>query len=261
MSFKLIAEIWRLDLTPTQQHVLMAMADFADDDGRNCFPSHKRLAWMTGYSTKTIANMINGFIASGLIIVLRLGTNKKPPRYQICLDCGTIKAPYCGETDDSRGERLSPQDDSRGEPDSPPDALGRTSFASGGERLSTWGERRSPDPIINLSTNQPGKNGNGLFPEKEQEKETAAETAQTWATCVQELGIGHRMMGESLQGSELLPPASTREGKPLYRLLVVEARNVDWLRKQATRAICDSLRGVLGRHVAVEIISELPVSP
>lgn len=247
MSFELIKQVWQLDLTPTQQHVLMAMADYADDDGRNCFPSHRRLAWKTGYTTKTIANMINGFIESGLVVVLRLGTNKQPPRYQICLDMGTIKAPYAIEKDEIGGEPVSPQDD-----------LGRTSFTSGGERLSAGGERRSPDPIINQSYNQPG-NEIGSFPETAPEKskaETAAETAQTWATCLQELG-SHRAMGQWLQGSELLPPRSMRDGKPVYRLLIVNPGHVDWLRKQAGHSICSSLRGVLGRPVAIDIVAEL----
>jgi hypothetical protein len=250
MSFILMADVWRLELTPTQQHVLMAMADYADDDGRNCFPSHRRLAWKTGYTTKTIANMINGFIESGLIVVLRLGTNKQPPRYQLCLDMGAIKAPYGGEKDEIGGEPVSPQD-----------GLGRTTFASGGERRSAWGERRSPDPIINQSTNQPG-NEIGPLPEKATEKvpePTEAETAQKWAQCREELGVGHRMMGAWLQGSELLPPAGRmQDGKPLYRLLVVNPGSAQWLRHQADHAIRATLRGVLGRPVAFEIISELP---
>ena len=262
MSFELMRQVWSLDLSPTEQQVLMAMADFANDDGDNCFPSHGRLAWKTGYSERTVARAINGFIESGVVIVLRLGTNKAPPRYQICLNVAKRKVPYCKEAEDSRGDPLSPQSDAGGDPVSSPNSLGRSSVASGGDPVSTWGDRGSPDPIINQSSNQ-SVNGNVPFPEKAEKRkapETAAETAQKWATCKQELGLHRPQMGAWLQGSELIATGGNLGGKPLYRLLVVDARSVDWLKHQAERAIRDCLRTFYGL-VSPEIVSELERHP
>ena len=257
MSFELIRQVWLLDLSPTEQQVLMAMADYADDDGCNCFPSHRRLAWKTGYKERTISRMIEGFIASGIVKVLRLGTNKQPPRYQICLENGRLKAPYCHDDDDSRGDPRSPQEDSRGDRGSSQNGLGRSSITSGGDRRSSWGDRRSPDPIINQSNNLPG-NGNGPFPETAPEKETAAETARKWQYCVQELGAQHKTFADWLQGSELMETGEKQDGKPLYKLVVVKANSVDWLRQTGRRAICTSLRSMWGVPVSLEITAELP---
>jgi len=260
MSFELIKQVWQLDLKPTQQHVLMALADYADDDGRNCFPSHGRLAWKLGCTVKTVARIIPELIGLGVVEVLRPATNKQPARYRICLENGTPKEPYCPDNDDSRVDNLSTQDQSRVDNLSGQDGLGGQFVTSRVDNLSARVDKLSTDPISNQSTNQPD-NEIGPLPEKEQEKETAAETAQKWAACVQELGVGHRTMGQWLQGSELLATGQVRDGKALYRLLVVNPGHVDWLKQQAGHAIRTSIRGALGPSVAVDIVAELAAQP
>lgn len=257
MSFILIREVWRLKLKPIEQHVLMAMADYADDDGRNCFPSQPRLAWKTGYSERTVTRTIDILIAMGILQVLRPATNKAPARYQICLDVGSIKEPYGKENEDFRDVTLSSQSQSRDDSVTPQDGLGCQRDTSRDDCVSTRDDTQSSDPIINLSSNQPGKNEIGLLPKKAPEL-TAAETAQKWSLCVEEVGAQQKTMGEWLQGSELLATHRMKDGKRIYQVLVVDPRHVEWIRDRAGRNIRWRLSTILGSPVDIEIISELP---
>ena len=258
MSFTLLTQVWQLKLSPRQQHVLLAMADYADDDGRNCFPSQPRLAWKTGYTTKTIQRTIPELIAIGVVKVMRAATNKAPPRYQLCLDMVEIKAPFRSEYDESRVDNLSTQDDSRLDNLSTQDDLGGHCDHSRVDNLSARVDTMSTDPIINLSSNQAG-NEMILFPEKSTER-SRAEMAEIWSLLRPELCSGRSFVEECLLGSELLATGSTREGKPLYRLLVVNDRNLSWLKTQIAGQICHRLRGILGMRVSVEIVAELAVT-
>jgi Helix-turn-helix domain len=263
MSFKLIAEVWRLQLTATQQHVLMAMADYADDDGRNCFPSQPRLAWKTGFTTKTIQRTIPELIAIGVVKMLRPATNKAPPRYQLCLDMGEIKAPFHSEYDDSRVDKLSSQEESRVDNLSTHDDLGGHCDCSRVDIVSARVDTMSTDPIINLSTNQPGNKMIPL-PETTTEKRpklTAAETAQKWAACIAEMAVNHKTMAEWLQGSELIATGAVQDGKPLYQVLVVNPRHVEWIKERAGRNLRWQISSMLRMPVAVDIIGELAAVP
>jgi hypothetical protein len=259
MSFKLITEVWQLKLTPTQQQVLLAMADYADDDGRNCFPSQPRLAWKTGLSKSTIVRTIDQLIAMGILKVIRLATNKAPARYEIWLDMGEMKPPYLNDNEDFRDVTMLSQGASRGSTVTPLDSLGCHGDTSGGSTVNSRGSMVTPDPIINQSYNPPVNENGPLRPlgAGKTPEQTAAETAQKWAQVVAELATEHRTMGAWLQGSELIATGAMQDGKPLYRLLVVNPSSVDWLRHQAGRAICAGVRGVLGRPVAVDVVGEL----
>jgi hypothetical protein len=234
----------------------MALADYADDDGRNCFPSQPRLAWKTGYTTKTIQRTIPELIAIGVVKMLRPATNKAPPRYELCLDMCEIKAPFQREYDDSGVDNLSTQDDSRPDNLSTQDNLGGHSDHSRVDILSVRVDKMSTDPIINLSSNQPD-NEMIPFPEKTTEK-AKAETARIWEVCRQELCGQSRGMSDWLPGSELLPTEQTRSGKPLYRLVVVNPASVQWLQQQAAGAITSRLLVMLGYRVALDIVADLP---
>ena len=40
MSVKIMSQVWELDIDHSEMIVLLAMADHADDDGQNCYPSN-----------------------------------------------------------------------------------------------------------------------------------------------------------------------------------------------------------------------------
>ena len=48
--------------------ILLALADYADTEGRGAFPSQKRLCALTGYSRRTIQHGLHDLEASGLIV-------------------------------------------------------------------------------------------------------------------------------------------------------------------------------------------------
>jgi len=100
---------------------------------------------------------------------------------------------------------------------------------------------------------------NGPFPETATEKENypEAETAQIWALLRPELCYGRSFVEACLQGSELTATGTMLDGKPLYRLLVVKADNVTWLRQQVAGAISSHLRVILKKRISLEIIAEL----
>ncbi len=49
------------------QSILLAMADYADDEGRNCYPSYARLAWKTGYSTRQVEKALAELAVANVI--------------------------------------------------------------------------------------------------------------------------------------------------------------------------------------------------
>ncbi len=51
--------VYALDLSGTQQFVLLALVEHADNDGRNAFPSIERLAWLARCSVRTAQRTLN----------------------------------------------------------------------------------------------------------------------------------------------------------------------------------------------------------
>jgi hypothetical protein len=258
MSYRLITQVWQLKLKPVDQQVLMALADYADDDGCRCFPSQPRLAWKTGLSESTIIRTLDKLIAIGIIKVVRPATNKTPAHYQIEIDKGEMKAPFESDNVDFRGVTVPPQDQSRDSSVTPQDSLGWHSDTSRDSTVTARDSSVTPDPIINQSFNK-SDNGNGPFPETATEKGNGpdAETARIWALLRPELCVGRSFVDACLQGSELMATATILDGKPLYRLLVVKPDNLDWLRTQIAGQISSRLRVILKKRISLEIVAEL----
>jgi hypothetical protein len=60
MSVKMTNELWRRDCEPRRKHLLHAICDCADDDGR-AFPSVNYLAWKTDLPRSTINQYMGEF--------------------------------------------------------------------------------------------------------------------------------------------------------------------------------------------------------
>lgn len=67
MSVRLIQAAFQTELESTEKFVLVALADFADDDGR-CFPSIATLGKRTGHSRATIFRALAALETAGHII-------------------------------------------------------------------------------------------------------------------------------------------------------------------------------------------------
>ena len=67
MSIKIMSQVWELDIDHSEMIVLLAMADHADDDGQNCYPSNAYLAWKTGYSDRQVRRVLRTLESTGII--------------------------------------------------------------------------------------------------------------------------------------------------------------------------------------------------
>lgn len=94
MSIKLMSQVWEKMLTHSEQSVLLAMTDYADDEGRNCYPSYERLAWKTGYSKRQVQRIIQGLCDVEILIIVKPATQHHSPHYWICLNKACDKAPF-----------------------------------------------------------------------------------------------------------------------------------------------------------------------
>jgi len=65
MSIKLMAQAWETPLSGNQKLVLLALADYANDDGV-CYPSVKTISAKTGSSERTVKYIIKAFEIIGI---------------------------------------------------------------------------------------------------------------------------------------------------------------------------------------------------
>lgn len=156
-----MALVWETDLNHSQQAILLAMADYASDDGRNCYPSHERLAWKTGYSDRQVSRILKDLGESGIVEILSPATNNHPPHYWIRLDRATPKKPFRDDAmstqGDSRGDVLSSQDLARGDNTSPQRVDNLSPQSPGVDTMSPLYvanvspgvDTMSPDPSVN----------------------------------------------------------------------------------------------------------------
>lgn len=92
MSVRMMAAVWELQLTPGQLIVMLALADFADDDGRNAYPSLARLSWKAGYSESQTRRILKQLDESGMI-----DKDERPgmtTMFTLHVEKGTKKQPF-----------------------------------------------------------------------------------------------------------------------------------------------------------------------
>jgi hypothetical protein len=141
MSIRYVATVLDklTELSATDTLVLIALADFASDDTRECWPSVATIARRARVTRRAVQLRLRSLEKRGLIQVAQGGHfygRNTASQYRLCFDHdGKIVA------DLSTG--------------------GRTSFAGGanvetkgGERRSGGGEPRSPHPLLDPSLNQ-----------------------------------------------------------------------------------------------------------
>jgi hypothetical protein len=126
MSIEVSTAVWKSALQDTELLVMLALADWADDDGGNIFPSKARIAWKVGASERTVQRVLADFRDRGYVVTLREATRHQPPMYRIMVDRLPKKDPF-----QARGDNLAPLNSvSPGEPDLP---LGEPNEASRGD--------------------------------------------------------------------------------------------------------------------------------
>ncbi len=96
MSAKLMGKVFELKLSRPEKYVLLAMADFASDDGTNVFPSVARLAWKLDLSERQVQRIIKRLKIAGILKVVKYakgGTNN-PVHYKIDLSQAEMKESF-----------------------------------------------------------------------------------------------------------------------------------------------------------------------
>jgi hypothetical protein len=131
MSVKLMGMVFEAPFeSPTEKLVMLALADFASDDGSNIYPSIATLARRTSLSDRAVQKTLKALIAAGFLANDGAWKSSTGPinRYRILGDQLT------------RGERGSPVNVIR---------EGVNVVHQRGERHSRRGEPRSPNPLEN----------------------------------------------------------------------------------------------------------------
>jgi hypothetical protein len=105
-----MARVWELDVGHAQQSVLLAMADHADDEGAEVFPSTGLIGWKTGYSKRQVQRIIDGMEVAGLLVRVAEAHGWRATEYRICFDAAAVKQSY-EPSKKGRGDTMSPQVD------------------------------------------------------------------------------------------------------------------------------------------------------
>lgn len=96
MSAKLMGMVFDLDLRPDEQTIMLCLADHADDDGRNVYPSVAYLAWKSGRSERTVQRILRNLETIELIERISAGTGGRgrATEYAIHIEKGVRKTPF-----------------------------------------------------------------------------------------------------------------------------------------------------------------------
>lgn len=73
MSIKIMTRVFDSDLPTTEKMVLLAMADYASDNGDSIFPSIETLSRKTSLSERAVQNTIKSLIEKNYLILLKKG--------------------------------------------------------------------------------------------------------------------------------------------------------------------------------------------
>ena len=71
MSILLMSKVFTTNLQPSKKIVLLALADFASDDGKNIFPSVATIAKKSSLSHRTVQTILGDFLDSGVLRVAK----------------------------------------------------------------------------------------------------------------------------------------------------------------------------------------------
>lgn len=96
MSVKTMGLVWDLDLPHNEQCVLLAMADHANHEGGNVFPSNGLVAWKTGLSKDTVRRSKKKLESKKILVLVR-ATPGQTKCYRIDISAGPLKPPFKNE--------------------------------------------------------------------------------------------------------------------------------------------------------------------
>lgn len=101
MSVRVMADVLALDLPKPEKFLAVTLANFADDDGSNVYPSVARLAYITGDTPRNVRRILRRLEATGILEVERPGGGRRR-------DGAGFTTRYTIHT--SKGDKLPPFD-------------------------------------------------------------------------------------------------------------------------------------------------------
>lgn len=127
MSINLMSAVFAaIELTSTEKLILLAMTDFANDDGLSVYPSIETLSKKTALAERTIQRVIQGLQERGIVEVVIQGNGRyHTNEYRIYK--GKLKIEK-GDTETRKGDRQYTK----------------------GDRVSIKGDTESPDPSLTI---------------------------------------------------------------------------------------------------------------
>lgn len=181
MSVRLMGEVWGLDVDHARLLILLALADHADDKGRNIYPSLNLVAWKTGYSKRQVRSVVRGLREEGALIVVKRASWHRPTHYRLDLGKLPQKAPL------EREELSSSLENSGGKSE----ALRGETASSREEMFSNRAEvATSAKPSVNPSTKSSKNPAIGLLKnESEHKREDARRELSDYRNLMGKSGL------------------------------------------------------------------------
>ena len=131
MSYRLQPLIWNTDMKPSQRFVMLALVDYADDNGQNIYPSIETLSRKTGYSERNVQRILKSLEDEGLILIVG---RSKYGTIRITLNLPAIQERKAVEDDTPTDDKMSQINDKMSQND---------------DKMSQNDDKMSPDPLLN----------------------------------------------------------------------------------------------------------------
>jgi hypothetical protein len=92
VSAKICGLTWDLDLPREEKYVLLCLADHADHDGNDVFPSVALIAWKTQYSERRVQQFMRRLEERGILVKVKEQFGRgRTMKYRIDLKAGTLR--------------------------------------------------------------------------------------------------------------------------------------------------------------------------
>jgi biotin operon repressor len=96
MSVAVWAKVWRVPLPAVEKIVLLRLADAANEDGTQAFPSVPRMARECGLGERTVQDALKRLRTKGLIVETAPSHGKKATTYKVDLGAIAKATEGCG---------------------------------------------------------------------------------------------------------------------------------------------------------------------
>ena len=93
MSAQICGQVWGLDLPHAEMLVLQALADHADHEGNNIYPSLGLIAWKAGYTDRQVRRIVHTLENKGILIAVEV-RDGMATKYRLDLSKAPKKSAY-----------------------------------------------------------------------------------------------------------------------------------------------------------------------